>query len=170
MGQFEYPVVGVTDEEKDIDWREYPRNERSSDISTMAVDPRDTLGWFVAHNRKRGLAFGYVWNREDFPWLVNWEENCAREDKPWNGRTLCRGLEFSSYAMPTSRKENVERGSLFGVPCFEWLDAYETKETRFWMTLKPMEADTVVFGEDGESTSLLPGQLLPIPRGPPSKL
>ena len=37
--------------------------------------------------------------------------------------------------MPMGRKWNVEKGVLFDVPTFEWLDAYETKATTFWLTM-----------------------------------
>lgn len=71
------------------------------------------------------LALGYRWEREVFPWLMTWEENHSRQQAPWNGRTLVRGLEFGSYALATSRKANVEMGKLFDQSCFEWLDAKE---------------------------------------------
>jgi hypothetical protein len=74
------------------------------------------------------VALGYRWERATFPWLMTWEENRARQQAPWNGRTLVRGLEFGSYAFATSRRANVERGTLLGQPCFEWLDAYEVSE------------------------------------------
>lgn len=58
---------------------------------------------------------------------MTWEENCAREQAPWSGRTLVRGLEFSSYAFATTRRHNVFVNKLFGQPCFEWLDAGQVK-------------------------------------------
>ena len=70
---------------------------------------------------------------------MNWEENCARMDKPWDGRVLTRGLEFSSYAFPTSREKNVAMGSLLETPCFEWLDAHEEKATTFYFSLQPVQ-------------------------------
>ena len=73
------------------------------------------------------MALGYRWERAAFPWLMTWEENRARQQAPWNGRTLVRGLEFGSYAFATSRRANVEMGSLLGQRCFEWLDAHEVR-------------------------------------------
>ncbi len=81
------------------------------------------------------ICFGYFWKRKDFPWLVTWEENNAREQGPWNNQTVCRGLEFGSYAMPLGRQWNVEKSSMFDTKTFEWLDAYEEKKTTFWLTL-----------------------------------
>jgi hypothetical protein len=44
---------------------------------------------------------------------------------------VCRGLEFSSYAFPTSRRENVGLGTLLDTPAFQWLDANETRTTEY---------------------------------------
>ena len=65
-----------------------------------------------------------------------WEENRARQQGPWLGRTLCRGLEIGSYAMAKGRRWNVETGKLLDTPCFEWLDAFETKTTSYYISLK----------------------------------
>ena len=65
-----------------------------------------------------------------FPWLMTWEENRHLDEKPWDARTLTRGMEFSSYAFATDRKTNVELGTLLDTPAFMWLDAFEKKHTR----------------------------------------
>lgn len=70
---------------------------------------------------------------------MTWEENNSRATPPWNAKELCRGLEVSSYAFATSKKENVERGSMFDVPCFEWLDGNESKSTTFYLSLQVVD-------------------------------
>ena len=45
------------------------------------------------------VAFCYAWERKAFPWLMTWEENHSRPHAPWSGKTLCRGMEFGSYAL-----------------------------------------------------------------------
>ena len=44
--------------------------------------------------------------------------------------------QVSSYAFATSKRDNVARGTLLDTPCFEWLDAHETKDTTFFLTLQ----------------------------------
>ena len=39
-------------------------------------------------------------------------------------------MEFGSYALATGRRANVEMGKLLDTPTFEWLDAFEEKETK----------------------------------------
>jgi hypothetical protein len=37
------------------------------------------------------------------------------------------------------RRWNIEQGTLFDTPTFEWLDAYETKTTSFHLSLQALE-------------------------------
>ena len=52
-----------------------------------------------------------------------WEENRSRTHAPWNGKTIARGMEFGASPMPETRREMIERGRLFGAPCYRWLPA-----------------------------------------------
>ena len=40
------------------------------------MDPGQETAFFVAFSPAARLAFGYVWQRADFPWMGIWEENC----------------------------------------------------------------------------------------------
>jgi len=121
-------------------WSNFPNRKwpYNSELCTLRIDPAEKWGGFAASRQSElgELTLGCSWAREDFPWLMTWDENRARKHAPWNGRTLCRGLEISSYAFATSRRENVERGKLLGQPTFEWLDANETKTTTWYMSLQ----------------------------------
>jgi hypothetical protein len=79
--------------------------------------------YFTAFNPDLKTVFGYVWKRDDFPWLGIWEENHSRQQPPWNGQTFTRGMEFGVSPFPESRRAMVERGSLFGEPGFRWIPA-----------------------------------------------
>jgi len=151
---FDYPnIPSSRGDGSMVDWRQYPQAARSEGLCTMRVKPSEERGWLVGENTVKGLALAYVWQREHFPWLMNWEENNARQDKPWDGRTVTRGLEFSSYAFPTSRERNVAMGKLHDTPCFEWLDAHEARATVFYFSLQRTEA------------SEEPIELTPMPQG-----
>lgn len=143
---FEYPSIPRNDGGEADDWRRYPRAQRNSDLCTLRIRPGDKYGWMVAdqrHSREVGTAIVYAWERKEFPWLMTWEENRAREHKPWSGRTLTRGLEFSSYAFARGRRWNVEKGALLDTPAFQWLDAKETRSTTFYIG---------VFSGDGDAS------------------
>lgn len=124
------------------DWSCFPRCECNSDLCTMRVIPDSKFGYFSVLKpspngaKQSAISFSYTWERQTFPWLMTWEENRSRAQAPWKRRTLCRGLEFGSYSYAIGRTRNVEQGKMFDTPCFEWLDAYETKTTKFWISLQ----------------------------------
>ena len=131
---FAYPNVPSLDGTAH-DWRRYPRHEVNGDLCSLRINPPDEVAWFSAYNPTCGLTLAYAWQRAHYPWLQTWEENHFRRNKPWDGKELTRGMEFSSYAFALSRKENVELGKLLETPCYTWLDAYEQRTTRFALCL-----------------------------------
>jgi hypothetical protein len=107
-----------------VDMRQMARTYRvSSDFSTQLMDPRQDDAWFSAVNPAKGLLVAYVWQRGDFPWLGNWEENYGRKSAPWSGKTLSRGMEFANTPYPTNLQDAVARGRYQGQPTFRWLPA-----------------------------------------------
>jgi hypothetical protein len=87
------------------------------------MDPSREDAFFVAYTPSAGVLVGYVWRRADFPWLGIWDENYSRKAPPWNGRTLTRGLEFGASPFPEPRRKMIDRGSMFGAPCYRWIPA-----------------------------------------------
>lgn len=137
---FDYPTVPL-EAGGEIDWRLYPREPASSDLCTLRIRPDDERAWFVCAQNDHHLALVYTWERTAFPWLMTWEENRTRAAPPWNRSELTRGMEFTSYAFATSRRENVEMGRLHDMPTFEWLDANERRTTTFTFGLFAYEGD-----------------------------
>ncbi len=113
----------------------------SSDFSAQLIDPRREHAWVSALNPKLGLMLAYVWRREDYPWVGNWEENRARRSAPWNGRTLARGLEFANTPFPVSLRAAVDRGTFQGQKTFRWLPARCKLSTECMMLLLPVPTD-----------------------------
>lgn len=123
--EFDWPLVphknGGT-----VDLRVYPDYKISGGYTAHLMNPAEELAYFGAWNPNSKTWLRYEWKRADFPWCGIWEENCARTHAPWNGRTISRGMEFGVSPMPESRRQMIERGSLFGVPGYRWLPALET--------------------------------------------
>jgi hypothetical protein len=93
--------------------------------------------YFVAYSPRYQLAFGYLWKRKDFPWMGIWEENCSRQQTPWNGCCITRGMEFGVSPFPESRHAMVDRGRLFDVPTYRWLRAMSRQEVEYWIYFRP---------------------------------
>jgi hypothetical protein len=124
--------------DREFTWPSAPAvNGRSLDISQpfttsgrgfiattlLAEDRGSQLAYVAVLNWRLGLLAGYCFRRSDFPWVANWEENCARTDAPWGGRTQARGLEFATSPMPLGLRDAILRGPLFGVPAVRCLPA-----------------------------------------------
>ena len=120
--EFDWPHV-PTLQGGTIDMRTFVDMPVSGAFSTHLMDPRREDAFFMAWSPQSKLLVGYVWKRTDFPWLGIWEENHCRTAPPWNGNTITRAMEFGVSPMPETRRQMIDRGSLFGVPGYRWIPA-----------------------------------------------
>ena len=84
-------------------------------VNNFLVDRARPFAFFTAFHPKRKLLFGYIFARQDFPWLNVWEAN--------NPAMLTRAMEFSNTPTHGTLRELVKTPELFGAPAYEWLDA-----------------------------------------------
>jgi hypothetical protein len=85
--------------------------------------------------------YRYVWRRDDFPSMGIWKENSSRQQPPWNGATLTRGMEFGVSPFPESRREMIERRRVFETPGFRWIPAATRVSVEYWALLS--RTDTI---------------------------
>jgi hypothetical protein len=97
--------------------------ERSGFVNNFLVDPTQEFGFFAAVHPGRRLLFGYVFRRQDYPWLNIWEAN--------NPEMLTRGLEFSNTPNHGTMRTLVATPALFGTPAYEWLEGRGRLRKRF---------------------------------------
>jgi hypothetical protein len=119
------------------DLRVYTREPASGGYTAHLMDPEREQAWFAAWSPASKLAVGYVWRQSDFPWMGIWEENGSRRQSPWNGRELTRGMEFGVSPFPETRRAMIERGRMFGVPCYRWVEAKSKLEVDYCAFLLP---------------------------------
>jgi hypothetical protein len=136
--EFTWPMAPVKSGGS-VDLRVYNSSPVSGAFTTQLMEPKREHAFFTAFSPSLKVAVGYVWKRADFPWLGIWEENCSRSTPPWNGETITRGMEFGVSPFPESRRQMVERGSLFGVPAYRWLPAMGRLEAEYWATAQKAE-------------------------------
>jgi hypothetical protein len=137
--EFDWPLAPARDGSS-IDLRLCNRAESSSAYTAHLMDDGREDAYFVAFTPALRLAFGYVWKRRDFPWLGIWEENRSRTVPPWNGRALARGMEFGVSPMPETRRDMIDRGTMFGTRTCRWLPARTRVEAEYWIVLKTVDA------------------------------
>ena len=128
--EFDWPNVPDLKGGK-VDMRVFIDRPVSGAFSTHLMDPRRPEAFFLAWSPKSKVLIGYIWKQADFPWLGIWEENHCRTAAPWNGKTITRGMEFGVSPMPETRRQMIERGSLFGVPGYRWIPARKTVRVEY---------------------------------------
>jgi hypothetical protein len=122
---------------KDFDWpmapllkggaadlREVPVGEASLDLAGCQVDPARTYGYVVAFHRENGLIFGYLFHRDQFPWLLNWMNYT-------NDPRAARGVEFSTQPFDIPHRAAVDVHEMFGTPTYRWLPAKSKLHARY---------------------------------------
>jgi hypothetical protein len=139
------------------DIRPFPAGPASGDFSAQLMDPSGEWAWFTCVNAGLGLLAGYIWPLREFPWLGMWEENLARAAKPWNNRTVTRGLEFGVSPFAHGKAPMLKLKSLHGTPVLEGIAAGASLRKTFWLFLAPVPrdcsgVDSVAF--DGRTISL----------------
>jgi hypothetical protein len=132
---FDWPFAPAVDDER-RDLQLFTNRERSSAFTTHLMDQNRRSAYFVAFAPAFQLAFGYVWNPKDFPWMGIWEENRSRLNQPWGGRTLTRGMEFGVSPMPETREAMIARDQMFGVPCFRRIAPGASIEVEYCIVIR----------------------------------
>lgn len=132
---FDWPLapragVGVAD------LRRYTDASSSSAYTAHLMDPSREHAFFVAFTPEFALAFGYVWTQAAFPWMGIWEENRSRPQAPWNLQAVTRGMEFGVSPFPETRRQMMDRGSLFGVPTYRWIPARGAVDVEYWIVAR----------------------------------
>jgi hypothetical protein len=130
----------------EFDWPNAPRKDSgiadlcqmqsaapASGYTAHLADLARENAYFIAYSPQYQLALGYLWKRKDFPWMGIWEENCSRQQTPWNGSCIARGMEFGVSPFPESRREMVDRSRLFDVPTYRWLRARSRQKVEYWI-------------------------------------
>jgi len=120
---FTWPVAPGLEGRK-FDLRETPTDLHYLDHATTLLDPARALEWVTALNPKKRLVYGYIFRREDYPWLQYWG-NYPPTQK------LARGLEFGTQPFDVPRREAIGMGRMFDTPTYKWLPAKSKLETHF---------------------------------------
>ena len=116
-------------------------DERFGHYTAQLLDPSLEIAFISACNPRQRLLLVYAFLRSDFPWVGNWEERNYRKAAPWKGRTVCRGIEFSTTPFAIPRRDTIDQGRLFGEQTYRWLPAMSSLKVRFVIMLFAVPED-----------------------------
>lgn len=158
---FTWPYAPGAHGEK-VDLRELFIQTGAGFIATTQQKAGREHGFVAVCHAEIGLAVGYLFRVDDFPWLAIWEENQARRDRPWNGHVQARGMEFGTTPLPLGNEAVDARGPLFGRPTSRRIRANETVRAPWllfvaaipqgWQEIEDVraEADEIVLMHGGD--------------------
>lgn len=127
-------------ESRFVDLRRAFSTKGSGFLACVQMDTKRRVQYMLAVNWKQRLVVGYCFRTDDFPWMAIWEENCARQSIPWNGRTRARGMEFGTTPMPLTPDEPFPGGTLFNTRGWCISPANGVKTARYILFLAAIPA------------------------------
>ena len=98
--------------------------ETALDLASCQIDPARDYGYVTALRRDKRLLFGYVFHRQEFPWIMSWMNYTGNAQ-------AARGIEFATQPFDVSHRETVDAHEMFGTPTYRWLPAKSKMRTRF---------------------------------------
>jgi hypothetical protein len=110
-----------------------PVGEPSLDLATCLMDAAREYAYVTALRADKQLIFGYVFRREEYPWMMNWMNYTG-------DARATRGVEFSTQPFDVSHRETVNAHEMFGAPTYKWLPAKSRLHTRFLFFYCPVPA------------------------------
>lgn len=109
-----------------LDMRTAPMRAETVDHTTSLLDPSRRLVFVTALHPEKQLMIGWVFRREEFPWVQTWLQY------PGPNR-MTRGLEFATQPFDLTRADVLRNGPLFDTPVFRILPAKSKIAASFLM-------------------------------------
>ena len=122
--EFAWPMAPDPDG-KPIDMRAAPAVGSWTAHTTTLVDPSRQLGFITIMNTARHYLLGYVFRREEYPWVQNYMQ--------YNSDWMGRGVEFATQPFDLPHRDMEEMNRMYDTPVYRWLPAKSKISTRFLM-------------------------------------
>jgi hypothetical protein len=122
---FHWPTAPTRDGQV-LDLRSAPLKPGGLEHSTSLLDPSRRLAFVTALHVEKKLIIGWVFRREEFPWIQTWLSYPAPN-------RMARGLEFATQPFDLPRADVLKAGPLFETPVFRLLPARSKIASSFLM-------------------------------------
>jgi hypothetical protein len=120
---FNWPMAPTRDG-KFFDLRSAPLKPGALEHSTSLLDPSRRLVFVTALHLEKKLLIGWVFRRDEFPWIQTWLSYPA-------ANRMVRGMEFATQPFDLPRADVLKAGPLFDTPVFRVLPARSTIASSF---------------------------------------
>lgn len=130
-----WPLV-MDDNNNTFDLRRPGQNYNS--VFSFIVDPKDKYGWITSYSATHDLVLGYVWIRNDYPWINLWQHF-------ENSNIKYRGLEFGTTGLHQPFSVIIANNNLeiFNERTVAYIDAGEQVTKAYSFFLAPVRKNFV---------------------------
>ena len=122
---FTWPMAPTRDG-KVLDMRSAPLKPGELEHLTSLLDTSRRLGFVTALHGEKKLLIGWVFRREEYPWVQTWLSYPAEN-------RMVRGMEFATQPFDFPRADVLRSGPLFDTPVFRILPAKSKIASSFLM-------------------------------------
>jgi hypothetical protein len=124
-----------------ISLRPFQPKPNAGTYFAVLMDQKRPVNFFSMYNSDYSVLIGYLFRTADSPWIGDFQENLRMQHKPWDGKTITRGIEFGTTPFAEGLRRSVERGSMFGVPTYRWIGGRERLKSVFAVFLAEIPKD-----------------------------
>ena len=115
---------------KDSEGRAADLRAFSGRSNTWLMDASKPKVWVTMYHAEYPVLIGYIFESKPNQWVFDWQENQRATEKPWDGKVIARAICIGDSVVGGLRNA-VERGSMFGVPAYSWIEARERRTQKY---------------------------------------
>ena len=130
QGEVDWPS-GKTASGEPTDLRVMQTQGGSGTYVGYLLDQGRDPAWFTMYHEDYPVLIGYVWNRADFPWIGDWQENGRNQGLPWNGKAKARGMEFGTTPFGGTMEHVAQEGELWREPILRWIGGRQRETVEY---------------------------------------
>ena len=102
--------------------------------------------WFAIYNLDQNLLVGYIFSKEENPWIGDWQENQRSQVMPRSGKTVAWGLEVGTTPFG-SGISSIEQDPVLDTETYRLIGAKESKKQSYLIFLLEINKDFKGVGE-----------------------
>jgi hypothetical protein len=102
------------------------------------MDSEREYTWFTMYHTELDLLVGYIFSKDENPWIGDWQENQRSQVMPRSGKTVAWGLEVGTTPFGGG-VSSIEREPVFGTKTFRLIGAKEKKKQSYLIFLMEIE-------------------------------
>jgi hypothetical protein len=132
---------GIGPDGKKVSLRPFQPTPHAGTYFAVLMDQKNSVSYFTMYNPDYPVLIGYVFRTAESPWIGDFQENLRMTTKPWDGKTVTRGIEFGTTPFAEGLRQSVIRGTMLGVPTFRWIAGKERLKTSYAIFIADIPKD-----------------------------